>query len=159
MKQTRLMLIKQRTIEPTTKTQASRRKIIMSSHIMRLLSQLRDDEKMRYVVFGEFYDHVSTTTLDRKYEQYVKAAGVKKIRLHDFRHSHASYLINKNIMVSVIAQRLGHSDVATTLNTYSHLYPTTEKEAVLKMEDDFTPAQVFQFDAKPRMLPQLLKSL
>lgn len=51
-------------------------------------------------------------------------------------------------MVSVIAQRLGHSDVVTPLNTYSHLYPTTKKDAVLKMEDDFTPAQVFQFDAK-----------
>ncbi|WP_245799846.1 hypothetical protein [Virgibacillus proomii] len=47
--------------------------------------------------------------------------------------------------MSVIAQRLGHGNVSTTLNTYSHLYPSTEKEAVSKMEDDFKPAKVYQF--------------
>lgn len=87
------------------KTSSSIRKIHMPKHVMRLLSQLKIEHKpkLTYVVFGEFYDHISTTTLDRKYEQYVKAAGVKRIRIHDFRHSHASYLINKNIIVSVIA--------------------------------------------------------
>lgn len=97
---------------------------------------------MTYVVFGEFHDHISTTTLDRKYAEYVKAAKVKKIRLHDFRHSHASYLINRNTIPSVVAKRLGHKDVGTTLNIYSHLYPSTEKEAVLKMEDDFKTAEI-----------------
>lgn len=129
------------------KTTSSIRQIMMPKHVMRLLSQLKAaiDPKMTYVVFGEFHDHMSTTTLDRKYEAYVKAAGVKKIRLHDFRHSHASYLINKNTIISVVAARLGHKDVGTTLNTYSHLYPSTEKEAVSKMEDDFKFADIIQF--------------
>lgn len=129
------------------KTQSSIRKIIMPNHVMTSLSRLKAniEPKMSYVVFGEFHDHVSTTTLDRKYEGYIKESGVKKIRLHDFRHSHASYLINKNTIVSVIAQRLGHGNVATTLNTYSHLYPSTEREAVLKMEDDFKTAEVIEF--------------
>lgn len=98
--------------------------------------------------FGTIKDSVSTTTLDRRFEKYVADAGVKKIRIHDFRHSHASYLINKGTIISVIAARLGHGDVATTLNTYSHLYPTTEKEAVLDMENDFRPAQVLEFKAE-----------
>ncbi|PFJ14976.1 site-specific integrase [Bacillus cereus] len=119
------------------KTQSSIRNIIMPTHVMKLLEELKKGNKLSYVVFGEFHSHLSTTTLDRKYDKYVKQSSMKKIRIHDFRHSHASYLINKNTIVSVVAQRLGHSDVATTLNTYSHLYPTTEKEAVLKMEDDF----------------------
>ncbi|WP_339161713.1 tyrosine-type recombinase/integrase [Siminovitchia sp. FSL W7-1587] len=129
------------------KTTSSIRKIMMPKHVMKLLSQLKAEvnPKMTYVVFGEFYDHISTTTLDRKYDEYVKAAQVKKIRLHDFRHSHASYLINRNTIPSVVAKRLGHKDVGTTLNTYSHLYPSTEKEAVLKMEDDFKLAEIIQF--------------
>lgn len=140
----------------TTKTAASRRKILMPKFVMDLLAKLKlaqsvyyqQEPKMTYVVFGEFHESISTTTLDRRFEKYVKEAEVKKIRLHDFRHSHASYLINKGAIVSMIAARLGHSDVATTLNTYSHLYPTTEQDAVLNMESDFKQAQILQFKAK-----------
>lgn len=127
------------------KTKAAVRRLMMPQQVMRLLTQLKAEKEYveeGHIVFGEFHDHISTTTLDRKFERYVKESGVKKIRLHDFRHSHASYLINRSTIVSVIASRLGHSDVSTTLNTYSHLYPSTEKEAVLKMEDDFKRAEV-----------------
>lgn len=136
----------------TTKTDASRRKILMPKTVMNLLHaiKLEFNPKLNYVVFGEIKDSISTTTLDRRFEKYVTAAGVKKIRIHDFRHSHASYLINKGTIISVIAARLGHGDVATTLNTYSHLYPTTEKEAVLDMENDFKPAQIIEFKAKEK---------
>ena len=134
----------------TTKTEASRRKILMPRIVMKLLQKIKLERnpKLNYVVFGEIKDSISTTTLDRRFEKYVKNSGVKKIRLHDFRHSHASYLINKGTIISVIAARLGHSDVATTLNTYSHLYPTTEKEAVLDMENDFKSTQIIEFKAK-----------
>lgn len=134
----------------STKTASSTRKILMPKHVMTLLHKMKLERnpKMTYVVFGEFHESVSTSTLDRKYEKYVELSGVKKIRIHDFRHSHASYLINKGIIVSVVAARLGHSDVATTLNTYSHLFPTTEADAVLQMEDDFKSAQIIQFKAK-----------
>lgn len=132
----------------TTKTPASRRVIAMPTHVMRLLSKLKDKhDKMTYVVFGEFHTCISTTTLDFKYAQYIERSGVKRIRIHDFRHSHASYLINKGIIISVVAARLGHSDPSTTLNVYSHLYPTTEKEAVLTMEDDFKPVQILKFNS------------
>lgn len=136
----------------TPKTPASRRKLYMPKHVMRLLSRLKADNKpkMTYVVFGEFMDSVSTSTLDRQYEKYIKLSSVKRIRLHDFRHSHASYLINNGAIISVVAARLGHGDVATTLNTYSHLYPTTEKEAVLQMEDDFKSAEIVEFKTREK---------
>lgn len=132
----------------TTKTKASRRTVIMPKHTIRILSQLKASKehyKPDYVVFGEFHNHISTSSIDRYFAKYIKASNVKKIRIHDFRHSHASYLINKNAIPSIIAQRLGHSDVGTTLNIYSHLYPSTEKEAVLQMEDDFKPAKIYHF--------------
>jgi integrase len=49
-------------------------------------------------------------------------AGVKRIRVHDLRHSHASLLINNNVNIKAVSDRLGHEDIQTTLNIYAHLY-------------------------------------
>ncbi|MEX0416541.1 tyrosine-type recombinase/integrase [Bacillus sp. C30] len=126
------------------KTKTSNRIIMLPTHVIHLLKDLKNHAtvntpiKNDYVVFGEFYNSIATTTLDKKYSQYIEKAKVKKILLHEFRHSHASYLINKGVSTLVVAQRLGHSNVATTLNTYSHLYPSKQAEAVAFMEKDFS---------------------
>ncbi|MDR0248155.1 MAG: tyrosine-type recombinase/integrase [Oscillospiraceae bacterium] len=52
------------------------------------------------------------------------------IRLHGFRHSHASILVSSGIPITEVARRLGHSDVTMTLNTYSHCLPRDEERAV-----------------------------
>ena len=52
-----------------------------------------------------------------------KRTGVKVIRVHDIRHSHASMLVDSGADPLLIADRLGHEKVSTTLGTYSHLYP------------------------------------
>lgn len=53
----------------------------------------------------------------------VQELKLPRIRIHDLRHSHASMLINMGFEPMVIRDRLGHKDIQTTLNTYSHLYP------------------------------------
>ena len=63
-----------------------------------------------------------------------KATGIKRIRIHDLRHSHASYLIHLGCSPLLISERLGHEKVQTTLNTYSHLYPNKQQELVAMME-------------------------
>ena len=63
-------------------------------------------------------------------ERFSQIANVKKIRIHDFRHSHASYLVNEGINIQEIARRLGHADVSITLRTYSHLYPKESERAL-----------------------------
>lgn len=134
-----------RTITPP-KTKASIRKLLMPKFVMVLLTKLKIEKRpeLSYVVFGDIKESISTSTLDIRFHKYIKLSGVKRIRIHDFRHSHASYLINKKSIPSVVAKRLGHGDVATTLNTYSHLFPSTEKEAVLSMEDDFKSAKILK---------------
>ena len=62
--------------------------------------------------------------------QYSKEAGVKTIRIHDFRHSHVSLLAHEGINIQEIARRMGHSDISMTWNTYSHLYPAEEERAL-----------------------------
>ena len=61
--------------------------------------------------------------LEHEMQRGIKESGVKRIRVHDLRHSHASMLIELGFSPLEIANRLGHEKVETTLNTYAHLYP------------------------------------
>lgn len=70
------------------------------------------------------------TSIENKNKAYQTAAGLPHIRIHDFRHTHASLLVNEGISIQEVARRLGHSNVEITWNTYSHLYPREEERAV-----------------------------
>lgn len=70
------------------------------------------------------------TTVEKMNKRFAESAGLKKIRIHDFRHSHVSLLANAGINIQEIARRLGHSDIKMTWNTYAHLYPKEEEKAV-----------------------------
>lgn len=67
--------------------------------------------------------------------RYAEVAGVKQIRIHDLRHSHASLLINQGIQPNIVQQRLGHQKIETTLSTYSHLYPNKQYELASFIDD------------------------
>lgn len=73
---------------------------------------------------------VRDTSLEKINKKIADMAGVKRIRIHDFRHSHASLLANEGINIQEVARRLGHSDISMTWNTYSHLYPREEERAI-----------------------------
>lgn len=60
-------------------------------------------------------------------------SGVKRIRVHDLRHSHASLLIEMGCDPLLVKERLGHEKIQTTLNTYSHLYPNKQSEVASKL--------------------------
>lgn len=64
-----------------------------------------------------------------------KKSGVKRIRVHDLRHSHASLLIEMGCQPLLIADRLGHEKIQTTLNTYSHLYLNKQAEVAEQLEN------------------------
>ena len=70
------------------------------------------------------------TSLDKANRKFSELAGLPRIRIHDFRHSHVSLLANEGINIQEIARRLGHSKIETTWNTYSHLYPREEERAI-----------------------------
>lgn len=78
---------------------------------------------------------LSTTTIERKKNKYCSLSSVKQIRIHDFRHSNASLLINMGANVTVVSERLGHKDKTVTLNRYSHFFPTMEDQIVNKMNE------------------------
>ena len=74
-------------------------------------------------------------TLNKHMVKYCKKANVKKIRIHDLRHSHASLLIELGFSPLLISERLGHENIETTLQTYSHLYPNKQSEVASKLEE------------------------
>ena len=73
---------------------------------------------------------IRDSTLEHRNKDYAELAGIKKIRIHDFRHSHASFLANNGINIQEIARRLGHSNIEITWNIYSHLYPHENERAI-----------------------------
>ena len=81
-----------------------------------------------FFVFGDD-KYMAYTTIDRKKDYYFNLSKVKRITMHQFRHSHASLLISNNIPLNVIAKRLGDTpDVV--LKTYAHLFPQKEAEVL-----------------------------
>lgn len=66
--------------------------------------------------------------VQHKMKRNIEKAGVKKIRVHDLRHSHVAYLIHQGVQPLIIKERLGHRDIKITLNTYGHLYPSEQKK-------------------------------
>ena len=68
--------------------------------------------------------HLTKSFLHHEMTRGAGKAGVKRIRIHDLRHSHASLLISKlEVQPKLVSERLGHEKIQTTLDTYSHLYP------------------------------------
>lgn len=72
--------------------------------------------------------------LAHEIERGCKLSGVKKIRVHDIRHSHASLLVEMGFSPLLIAERLGHERVQTTMETYSHLYPNKQTEVARQLD-------------------------
>lgn len=74
--------------------------------------------------------------LEKEMIRGCELSGVKKIRIHDLRHSHASLLISKlGAQPNLVADRLGHEKIQTTLSTYSHLYPNQARNLANQLND------------------------
>ena len=103
------------------------------------LIDILNEHKKRYGEYSQFSDDfricggqkpIRDSSVSKANENIAKAAGLKKIRIHDYRHSHVSLLANEGINIQEIARRLGHANIEMTWNTYSHLYPREEERAI-----------------------------
>lgn len=120
----------------TPKTKKSIRKIHIDYTLKNELNNLReyysnitDLFQENWYIFGG-KEPLSPTTVERRKNLYCEIANIKKIRLHDFRHSHASLLLSSGVPISAISERLGHSDITTTMSVYIHLIPKDEERVL-----------------------------
>lgn len=78
---------------------------------------------------------LAITSIQRYFTEAIEKSGVKKVRLHDLRHSHASVLISAGVPIIAVSKRLGHSSINITLSTYAHLLQKTEDEMVSAIDE------------------------
>lgn len=109
------------------KTISSIRTLPIAKFLLNDLKTLREEDKKingfneNYFVCGDAFPISSHTVADRK-NVMCDEAGVKQIRIHDFRHSCASLLINNGATVPTVSKFFGHTKIEETLNTYTHLF-------------------------------------
>ena len=112
----------------TLKTSSSYRKLVMCSSLASDLKAYQEECKQfdnysdEFWIFGSDYGVMPMTHSQpqRRKKKIANLAGVKVIRLHDFRHSCASMLISKGVPIPTVSKYLGHANITETLNTYSH---------------------------------------
>ena len=123
--------IKGRDVITDPKTPKSNRVIQMPAF---LCDEMQDYLKSLYAV--QPTDRIFTVTksyLHREMDRGAKEAGVKRIRIHDLRHSHISLLIDMGFTALAIADRVGHESIDITYR-YAHLFPTRQTEMANKLD-------------------------
>ncbi len=93
----------------------------------------RKNYSASWFIFGS-EKPLSRTSIERVKNKAIKMARIKKIRLHDFRHSHASNLIGEGMDIVAVSRRLGHSNIEMTLNTYTHLLKKNDEKITYYLE-------------------------
>lgn len=110
-----------------TKNAASVRTIVLDELTFQELEAVCARSGGPYIFGGK--QPLATQSVSEHFNSYIERSGVKKIRLHDLRHSHASMLLNDpTISVVAVSSRLGHRNVATTMSTYTHVIDKATKE-------------------------------
>ena len=138
--------------EPKTKT--SRRMIALGSEPVEklrkhLVSQSKDRQKAgeSWIENDLIFPSVIGTPLDPSnlyhiFKELLKKAQLPPIRFHDLRHTAATLMLLQGTHPKIVQERLGHSDISMTLNTYSHVIPSMQAEAAEKLDELLMPISV-----------------
>ncbi len=123
-------LDKQDVIQPP-KTEKSSRVIALPPFLVDILMAYMD-KLPGLKPTHRLFEGVTVWSVARALKKY--SGDLPRIRVHDLRHSHASLLIEQGFSPLAIRDRLGHEDIQTTLNTYSHLYPHKQEEISARLQ-------------------------
>lgn len=119
----------------TPKTQQSIRTVTLPDF---LNEEFKDYMSRIYAIQGETrLFPLSVRAIEKQLKNRLERLGLPKIRVHDLRHSHVAYLIEQGVQPIVIARRVGHESVQTTLNTYGHLYPNKQREVADMLNEKY----------------------
>jgi integrase len=139
-----------RVVEGAPKTDAGARTTSLDAATVASLRAWKRDQNAERLLMGAGWapgDYVFThatgeplwpQTVTAQFKRHAEALGLPTIGVHGLRHSAATWMLAKGISPKVVAQRLGHSHVSTTLQIYSHVLPAHDQEAA----DSFAAALV-----------------
>ncbi|AYF05392.1 DNA integration/recombination/invertion protein (plasmid) [Bacillus cereus] len=128
---------------PYTKTRSGSRTIDLPEETVAVLKKhwlfirgerevVRSYKNLDLVVCTEFGTPTHKSNIRRVFKSIIKKADIPKIRFHDMRHTHATLLLLQGVNPKIVSERLGHADVRITLDTYSHLLPSMQKDTAIK---------------------------
>jgi integrase len=127
------------------KTSSGRRRVALDPATVDALREHRGRQLVERAALGDGYlDHdlvfawedgrpINPQRLTDAFRAYVIAAGMRPLTLHGLRHSHASLALAAGIHPKIVSERLGHSSISITLDTYSHTIPTLQETAAAKV--------------------------
>lgn len=136
-------------VENEPKTAKSRRKITLPEFVIEALKRHRFNQGEARLKAGSAWynrdlvfcntlgDYQSTQYLGILFRSLLKEAGLPRIRFHDLRHSAATILLSMGVHPKVVQELLGHSNISMTMDTYSHVLPSMQQEAMDKLNDLF----------------------
>lgn len=93
------------------------------------------NNKLNLLFFDKNEKPIAQDVLSKKFNKFIKDNNLDYIRFHDLRHSHVTLLINSKVPIKVISERVGHSNINTTLNIYAHSLKEMDLEASEKISD------------------------
>jgi len=129
------------------KTSHSRRRVALSPSLALVLRQYKAEKEAQRALLGNsladddfVFAHPDGTPLDpstvsHAFNKIIRKAGLPHIRLHDLRHTHASLLLQAGVHPKVVQERLGHSSIRVTLDTYSHVIGGLQEVAAQRFDD------------------------
>jgi integrase len=106
------------------------------------MGELWIEKDREWLFCNEDGTHFYPTTPTTWWRRFTKRASVRFIRLHDLRHTSATLLINQGVHAKIISERLGHSDIRVTMNTYGHALQKADQEAANKLDNLFSKKQI-----------------
>jgi integrase len=122
-----------------------RHRLEQAEQLLRLGIRATDDH---HVVMQADGTPLQPNSLTHAFATFLKARGLKRIRFHDLRHSHATHMLAAGIHPKVASERLGHSKVGITLDLYSHVLPGMQDEAAIQVNALISGEIERQRDAK-----------
>lgn len=129
----------------TPKTAKSRRSIVLDPSTLSALRTHRKLQVEEQLAWGSAYQEsglifaredgspIRPDTITRRFQELAKAAGLQPLRLHDLRHTYATIALGAGTHPKVVAERLGHSTIAVTLDIYSHVIPALEEQEAARL--------------------------
>lgn len=123
------------------KSPHSRRQIALSPSLALLLRQHKGEQQARGVLLGKPIsdsdlvfcrtngEPIDPTVISHACAAVLKKAGLPHMRFHDLRHTHATLMLKQGVHPKIVSERLGHSSVAITMDTYSHVLPGLQEQA------------------------------
>lgn len=119
------------------KTARGRRVVALDDHSVAALATYKKQKSPEHedelVFCYRTKSPLSPIDISKRFVRLSKAGGLRRIRLHDLRHTHATLALQAGIHPKIVSERLGHSSIAITLDIYSHAIPHLQKEAAAEI--------------------------